>query len=69
MMTCFPVSPVDGVIDTTAAGDSFNGAYLAALLEGRSPSHAIVQGQHCAGQVIRHRGALLPFAELATTGA
>lgn len=29
------------VVDSTGAGDSFNGAFLAALLEGREPAHAL----------------------------
>lgn len=33
-MIRFPVARIDGVIDTTAAGDSFNGAYVAALVGG-----------------------------------
>lgn len=66
-MTIFPVAPVDGVIDTTAAGDSFNGAYIAALLAGLSTQDAIGTAQRCAGHVIRRKGALVPFAELETT--
>ena len=64
-ITSYPVTPIDGVIDTTAAGDSFNGAYIAALLGGRSTADAIGIAQRCAGQVIRHKGALVPFSELA----
>ncbi|MDQ0348581.1 sugar kinase [Ancylobacter vacuolatus] len=51
-----PVEPVD----TTAAGDSFNAAYLAARLAGELPTAAAEAGHHLAGRVIRHRGALLP---------
>lgn len=64
IMTAFPVTPIDGVIDTTAAGDSFNGAYIAALLAGLSTSGAIGVAQVCAGQVITHKGALVPISEL-----
>jgi 2-dehydro-3-deoxygluconokinase len=51
-----PVEPVD----TTAAGDSFNAAYLAARLDGQAPSAAAEAGHALAGRVIRHRGAILP---------
>ncbi|WP_428031134.1 sugar kinase [Ancylobacter sp.] len=51
--------PVDA-IDTTAAGDSFNAAYLAARLAGEAPAAAAEAGHHLAGRVIRHRGAILP---------
>jgi len=63
-MTLFPVAPVSGVIDTTAAGDSFNGSYIAALLSGLSASEAIGAAQQCAGQVIKQMGALIAFSEL-----
>ena len=46
-------------IDTTAAGDSFNGAYLAEKLAGKSPEECIDAGQRCAGNVIMHKGAII----------
>jgi 2-dehydro-3-deoxygluconokinase len=54
-----PVAAVSQVIDTTAAGDSFNAGYLAARLHGMAASDAVHQGIVCAGIVIRHRGALV----------
>ena len=57
----FPVAPVEGVVDTTAAGDSFNGAYLAALLSDCSTEEAIRKAQQCAGKVIQNKGALVPI--------
>jgi 2-dehydro-3-deoxygluconokinase len=51
-----PVEPVD----TTAAGDSFNAAYLAARLGDASPEMAAEAGHQLAGRVIRHRGAIIP---------
>lgn len=50
-----PVSP----IDTTAAGDSFNAAYLAARIKRASPDEAARAGHALAGCVIQHRGALI----------
>jgi 2-dehydro-3-deoxygluconokinase len=66
-ITTYPVKPVDGVVDTTAAGDSFNGAYLAALLDGASTQVAITKAQVCAGQVICNKGALIDAAHLTPT--
>ncbi|MDE1132303.1 MAG: sugar kinase [Ascidiaceihabitans sp.] len=48
------------VIDTTAAGDSFNGGYLAALLTGKTQSEALSEGHALAAVVIQHRGAIIP---------
>ena len=47
-------------IDTTAAGDSFNAGYLAARLNGQTPKEAATAGHRLAGEVIRHRGAIMP---------
>lgn len=55
-----PTVPVAQVIDTTAAGDSFGGAYLAARLGGAAPAEAAAAGNALAAQVIQHRGALMP---------
>lgn len=63
-ITAFPVAPVADVIDTTAAGDSFNGSYIAGLLTGLSASEAIGTAQFCAGQVIKQKGALVAFSNL-----
>lgn len=64
IMTTFPVAPIQGIMDTTAAGDSFNGSYIAALLAGLPTNEAINKAQRCAGQVIQHKGALVAFDEL-----
>lgn len=46
--------------DTTGAGDSFNGAYLAARLLGNAPMEAASQANDLAGRVIMISGAILP---------
>ena len=48
------------VIDTTAAGDSFNGGYLAGILTGKTQAEALMQGHTCAARVVQHRGAIIP---------
>ena len=52
--------PAPKVIDTTAAGDSFNGGYLAALLGGASQADALMAGHDCAARVVQYRGAITP---------
>ena len=47
-------------IDTTAAGDAFNAAYLTARLAGHPPAEAARAGHILAGEVIQHRGAIMP---------
>lgn len=51
---------VDDVVDTTAAGDSFAAAYLAARLRGVPPDDAARDGHRLAAAVIRHPGAIIP---------
>ena len=53
------------VVDTTAAGDSFNGGYLAAKLSGASQDTALMAGHELARQVVGYRGAIIPKAALA----
>ncbi len=48
------------VVDTTAAGDSFNGAYLAALLADRPEAECLAAGHAMAAEVIGHPGAIMP---------
>jgi len=52
--------PQDRPRDTTAAGDSFNAAYLAARHAGAAPGEAARAGHRLAAAVIRHPGAIIP---------
>ena len=47
-------------LDSTGAGDAFNGAYLAARMQGLAPEAAAAQAHAAAAIAIRTRGALLP---------
>ena len=48
------------VVDTTAAGDSFNGGYLGALISGALPLDAARKGHAFARAVVQQRGAIVP---------
>lgn len=52
------------VVDATGAGDSFNGAYLAARVAGTEPAEAARQAHKVANVVIGHPGALVDPALL-----
>ena len=60
-----PVPEVVVPVDTMAAGDSFNAAYIAARLTGDAPKDAAAAAHRLAGQVIRHRGPIMPRAAVA----
>ena len=51
-------------VDTTGAGDSFNGGYLAARLLGSDSFAAARRAHRVAGAVVQVRGALAPFETL-----
>jgi 2-dehydro-3-deoxygluconokinase len=52
--------PVAMVVDTTAAGDSFNGGYLAAFLAGEDEGARLRAGHDVASQVVAAPGAIIP---------
>jgi 2-dehydro-3-deoxygluconokinase len=52
------------VVDTTAAGDSFAAAYVAARLAGAGPLDATRAGHRLAGVVVCHPGAIIPKAAM-----
>ena len=47
-------------VDTTAAGDSFNAAYIASRIQGASPSISAVRGSELAAKVVQNKGAIIP---------
>ncbi|WP_458792635.1 sugar kinase [Yoonia sp. MH D7] len=58
-MSEVPAPPAVQVIDSTAAGDSFNAGFLTAWQNGDDIDAAIVSGNRVAGKVIAGRGALI----------
>ena len=59
-----PCECVAQIVDTTAAGDSFAGAYIAARLGGASAVDAAAAGNRLAARVVQHRGAIIPGAAM-----
>jgi len=58
--TFITITPVDNVVDTTSAGDSFNGAYLGSRMTGGTIEAAVNSGAEMAGTVIQYPGAIIP---------
>ena len=56
----FPVTALEQVVDTTAAGDSFNAGYISARLCGSDIAASVRTGQSLAGMVIQYPGAIIP---------
>ena len=55
-LPAFP--PATKVVDTTAAGDSFNGGYFAARLTGKSEPECLLAGHQLASRVVGVSGAI-----------
>ncbi len=58
-------APVHRVVDSTAAGDSFNAGYLATRLLGGDAREAARLGNRLAARVVAHPGAIIPAAAMA----
>lgn len=59
-----PVPLVNQVVDTTAAGDSFNAGYLSAVIDGLGSQAAVKRGHQLASTVIQSKGAIVPVKQL-----
>ena len=55
----FETDAVTEPVDTTGAGDAFNGAFIADYLTSGDIESAVKAGQDCSAQVVRHHGALI----------
>ncbi|MFT4517935.1 MAG: 2-dehydro-3-deoxygluconokinase [Halioglobus sp.] len=63
------VSPAQKIMDTTGAGDTFNGAYIAGRLSELAPSDAIAFAAKAAADVLQVSGGLLTKEQLAALKA
>jgi 2-dehydro-3-deoxygluconokinase len=62
-----PAAPITEVVDSTSAGDSFNGAFLARFLETGDSTAAAAFAAKIAARVIGHHGALVAPEHLRET--
>ena len=56
--------PATRVTDTTAAGDSFNGGYLAAFIAGKDEAERLAAGHALAARVVGAPGAIIPRRDI-----
>lgn len=61
-------TPVTNVVDTTAAGDSFNAGFMLEFALGKSLEAAMLKGHELASRVIRQKGAIIDFDAASTKG-
>ncbi len=54
-----PANKVENVVDTTSAGDSFNGAFMAEYMRSGDLQLACQKGNALAAKVIQHKGAII----------
>ncbi len=64
--TVIKVIPASKVVDTTSAGDAFNGGYLSARINGRSIEQAALFAANVAKCVIQHKGAIVDKESFST---
>jgi 2-dehydro-3-deoxygluconokinase len=57
-----PALKVDNIVDTNAAGDSFNAGFLKTRLLQGTAADAAASGHKLASTVIQHKGAVIPKA-------
>ena len=55
---------VKKIVDTTAAGDSFNAGYLGGRIKGMNPIEAAEAAQKLASKVIQFKGAIIPVSAM-----
>jgi len=54
-----PFTPAENQLDSTAAGDSFAGTYLASRIVGQSRAESLENANKIAGFVVQHKGAIV----------
>ena len=58
-ITTVATTPIENIIDSTSAGDSFNGAYLSERTNGTNIEDSIRKAQELSSRVIMHQGAII----------